>query len=445
MRILLSKMPGQHAILSPSSASRWLACTPSARVEQKFPENTSQAADEGTLAHALGELLIRNKNIGWILPKDFKSKLEAIKADKLYANEMMEYAENYAVFVMERFSEGQARSKDAILYLEQKLNLTRYMQEAFGTSDSGVIADGILDVVDLKYGKGVPVSAVNNTQMKVYALGVLEIYDMLYDIHTIRMTIYQPRLDSISTWEISYTELITWANNVLIPDAKLAFAGEGEFVPGNHCMFCRAKGICRALAEKNLEIEQYEFRKEDFLTPEDVADILTRANLFKNWLGGVEKYALAQALAGKNYPGFKMVRGKSNRIYSDEVKVAEILIKGHSIEENTIYAPKKLIGIGDMEKEIGKNAVFNWLSDYILKPQGAPTLAPEDDKRPAINSAESAATDFADIIEQNKAETADTDQSEKLFIDAAVNAPVEKPKRTRRKKSDPPLVEDLLS
>jgi hypothetical protein len=384
-----------HAILSPSGAERWLNCTPSVRLEQQFPDNAGQAAAEGTLAHALGELLLK-KELKLIKKFQFEKELAAIKANELYENAMFGHCEDYRDFVMERYYDAQSRTKDAVIALEQRIDLTEFIPEGFGTTDANIIADHILDVVDLKYGKGVPVSAERNKQMMVYALGALLAFDLMYDINTVRMTIYQPRIDNISTWEIQVKDLREWAETELRPRAKLAFDGAGEFMAGKHCRFCKARGACKANADFNLQLAKYDFKEADQLTSEDISDILDRAKIFRDWLNGVEDFALDQAVNhGKRWPGYKVVEGRSNRKYSSEEEVANVLI-GKGYKEELIYK-KKLLGITDMEAELTK-AIFNsLLSPLIVKPPGKPALAPLSDKRAEYRSAEAAAIDFAEV------------------------------------------------
>lgn len=384
-----------HAVLSPSGTERWFNCTPSVRLEQQFPDNAGVAAAEGTLGHTLGELLLKQAQ-KLIKKFQFEQQLAEIKANSLYDKSMMDHCENYRDFVLERLYDAKARTKDALLFLEQKIDLTEFIPEGFGTSDAIIIADGILDVVDLKYGKGVPVSAEGNKQMMVYALGALIAFDLMFDIHTVRMTIYQPRIDNVSTWEISVKDLREWAETELRPRAKLAFDGAGEFVAGKHCRFCKARGVCKANADYNLQLAKYEFKEAEMLKGEDISDILDRAKLFRDWLNGVEDYALDQAVNhGKKWPGYKIVEGRSNRKYSNEDAVAKVLTeKGY--KEDMFYE-KSVVGITKMEKALGKDVFTALLSPLIIKPTGKPALAPLSDKRPAFNSVEAAAIDFAEV------------------------------------------------
>lgn len=382
-----------HAILSPSGAERWLNCTPSARLELTFPDRAGQAAEEGTLAHSLGELLIKFK-LDRIKKFVFEQELQVIRDHRLYDHSMEEHAENYALYVLEQLAAAQAKTKDSILFTEQKLDLTSYIPEGFGTSDIVIIADGTMHVIDLKYGKGVPVSAVNNRQMRLYALGALVQFEQIYDISQVSMTIYQPRLDSISTWTIPVEELTSWAKDELIPRAALAFDGKGDFVPGKHCQFCKARAVCRAFADHNLVITKHEFKAPDLLEDEEVSDIMDRAKLFQNWLTSVEDYALDMAVNyNKQWPGYKVVEGRSNRKYMDESAVLTKL-KDNGFDLDKV-APREVLGITAMEKEVGKKSFGEMLAALIIKPSGKPTLAPLSDKRAAINSIETAKTDFA--------------------------------------------------
>lgn len=384
-----------HAILSPSGTERWFNCTPSVRLEQQFPDNAGVAAAEGTLAHSLGELLSR-KSLKLIKKYQFEQQLAVIKADELYDNSMMDHCENYRDFVLERLYDAQARTKDALIFLEQKIDLTDFIPEGFGTTDVVIIADGIMDVIDLKYGKGVPVSAEENKQMMVYGLGALNAFDLMYDIHTVRMTIYQPRIDNISTWEISVKDLREWAETELRPRAKLAFDGAGEFVAGKHCRFCKARGACKANADYNLVLAKHEFREADLLKEEEISDILDRAKLFTDWLNGVTDYALDQAVNhGKKWPGYKVVEGRSNRKYTSEEAVAKALTDS-GFKEEVIYE-KSILGIGKMEKAIGKDVFAALLTPLIIKPAGKPALAPLSDKRAEYHSNEAAAIEFAEV------------------------------------------------
>jgi hypothetical protein len=302
------------------------------------------------------------------------------------------------VFVLERFAEAQTTTKDAILLLEQSLDLTEYIPEGSGTADATIIAEPVLHIIDLKYGKGVPVSATENKQLMTYALGAYLEHRLLYDIHVIRMSIYQPRIDNYSTYEIGVSALLNWANDVLQPAAALAFAGEGEYKAGDHCRFCRARPVCRAAAEYNLELAKKDFKQAALLTDEEITFILDRADTFTSWLKSVQDHALDEALKGHKWPGYKLVEGRSVRVYSDDEKVAKAL-KNAGWTEDLIYN-RKVKGIGDLEKSLGKAEFKAILGSLVIKPKGKPTLASEDDKRPEWSSTNDAKDVFKEVLNE---------------------------------------------
>lgn len=374
----------QHALLSASSSHRWLHCPPSVKLEEGFEKTTSSFAEEGTLAHELGEITLRF-NLGEYTKRKYSSQLSKITENKLFSNDMPDYIDIYVNTCLEKVSEAKATTLDAIAIVEQKLDFSRWVPDGFGTGDFVIIADGTMEICDLKYGKGVMVSAINNPQMRLYALGAISQFELLYDIQSVRMTIIQPRLDSISTDEITVKELLKWAEDELKPKAQLAIKGEGEFCAGEHCKFCRAKAVCRARADKNMELAQYDFQKPPTLDNNDVGFILSRVDELTSWAKDVKEYALNQALKGEEFDGFKVVEGKSNRKWANEKAVGDILIE-QGFLENIIYT-KKLTGISNMESAIGKKEVNRLLGDYIIKPQGKPTLALATDKRAVFNPA----------------------------------------------------------
>ncbi|WP_099335827.1 DUF2800 domain-containing protein [Clostridium cadaveris] len=373
-----------HAILSASGASRWMACPPSARLEQGFENKTSEYAEEGTLAHELGELGLR-KALGEISTRKYNSEIKKIEAHELYSADMPDYVEIYTDTCIEKVSEAKAKTPDAVFKVEQRLDFSEWVPEGFGTGDFVIIADGTMEICDLKYGKGVPVSANNNKQMMLYALGAIQEFSFLYDIEKVRMTIIQPRLDNISTFEVMADDLLKWAEEYVKPTADLAFKGEGEFCAGDHCQFCRAKAVCKARADKNMELAQYDFQKQDTMDNNDIAFVLSRVDELVKWASDVKEYALEQALQGEEYEGFKVVEGRSNRKWSSEDKVGQILI-GEGFKESIIYTTK-LDGISKIESAIGKKEVQRLLGNYIIKPPGKPTLVPTSDKREPYNPA----------------------------------------------------------
>lgn len=379
-----------HALLAPSSASRWLACTPSAKMEDKFPSIDTPATIEGTRAHKWAEYkLCEAQGL-----KGGPEPVELYDGDP----EMEEHAENYADFVGGLVTLARANTPDAEVLTEVPLDLTAYVPEGYGTADAVIVGDGCLYVIDYKYGKGVKVSAEQNPQMKLYALGVLDIYEMVYGIETISMNIYQPRLGNISTCDITVAELKQWAEEVLKLAAEKAFAGEGELVTGSHCRFCRASAVCRQQAIESASLfERLSAKDTATLTNAEVAEVLTDREKIAAWLKSVEDYALRQALAGEEIQGFKLVAGRSVRRFSDADAVeARLLENGY--DAALIYKPRELLGISEMEKLVKKSNFMPLLGDLVIKPEGKPTLVPDSDNRPALSPTTSAINDFQSII-----------------------------------------------
>lgn len=384
-----------HALLSASGASRWLNCTPSAKLEDMHGEKTtSPYAAEGTLAHELSELFISHDLLKTISDDDFNLRFEEIMSNELFSDEMLDMVPVYVDYCTTEFLAAKEQNSFATLEIEQKLDLTEFVPESFGTADCVIINDDIIEVIDLKYGKGVPVYAQHNKQGMLYALGALRKYDTLYDIETVKITIVQPRINNISTWEISVEELLEWANSELKPKAELAFNGEGELVAGEWCKFCSVKNKCRALYEEQLKIAKYEFQDPEFLTDDEISDVLTRSPQFIEWINSVTEYAQKRAIEhNKIWPGFKLVAGRSIRKWADEDKVVEaIFSRLPEATEDQVFSTK-LKTITDIEKTFGKKRVAEILDDVIVKPEGKPTLVPNSDKRPALRI-EDAINDF---------------------------------------------------
>ena len=386
----------QHALLGASKAGQWINCPPSARLQESITENRSEYAEEGTAAHALAEIKLRRRillcNPGQ--RKTLDAKLDQFKTNKYYNQEMEQAITEYVELVGERFMAAKARSSDAVVLLEEKLDFTEWVPDGFGTGDVVLIADGVLEVIDLKYGKGVPVSARNNPQIRLYGLGAWWAYNYLYSINEVHMTIIQPRLDNVSTEVIPLGELIEWAESVVKPSAVLAFAGEGEFKCGDHCRWCKVKGNCRARADENMKALSYEFQDPALMALEEIGPILFIADQLKTWAKDIEDYAYDQALKGNPIPQWKLVEGRSNRAFTDkEVAKTKLLTAGY--EEVKILKPQELLGITDLEtKVLGKKVFKELLAELVIKPQGKPVLVPETDKRPELNSLEN---DFANI------------------------------------------------
>lgn len=377
-------MPKVHAILSASSSSRWINCPGSVALSEQCPTpEPSPYADEGTLAHSLAELKLR-ESIGEIGPEAFDKGLAKIRKNELYSGEMDEATDFYADTVIEAYA---AAGKDAALLIEQRVDFSEWVPQGFGTSDAVVIGSGMIQVIDLKYGKGIKVNAKGNSQLRLYGLGALALFSDLYDLQRARMTIIQPRLDHVSTDEISTNELLLWANDDVKPRAIMAMNGTDYTAVGDWCRFCPAKAVCRKRAEYNLELAREDFKEPGLLTDEEIGEVLQRADELKSWAADVADYALKAALDGNHFDGWKLVEGRSVRKYADEDKVAEALEKA-GFDEALLY-DRKLKGITEMEKMVGKKKFSAVLGDLIVKPAGAPKLAPESDKRPAINTAKS--------------------------------------------------------
>lgn len=383
----------KHALLSASGASRWLNCTPSARLEEKFEESAqSMYAAEGTLAHEFGDINLRFRN-GEISEKVFNTELKKLRKDPLYTNEMEEEVDKYVVYCMEVFNVAKQRTPDAVMLVEERFDFSHLVEQGFGTGDDSVIGDGVLDIIDLKYGKGVRVDAYNNPQLKLYASGALRAFELLYDIHTVRMHIVQPRLDHIDVFEMSADDLVSWGQREVRPQAVKAYEGKGVQKAGDWCKWCKVKAMCATLAAKNVKLAQHEFKDPHLLTDQQLVDVYKQQPMLVDWVNAVAKYLLDEALKGKQWPGYKVVEGRSNRRWLDEDKVIEALESEMFNEDD--YMTKKLGGITAIEKLVGKPNIGNILGDLIIKPPGAPTLVPKSDKRPAMGI-EQAKEDFKD-------------------------------------------------
>lgn len=384
-----------HALLSASGAHRWLVCTPSARLEEQFPEDreASSYAAEGTLAHELAEtelLFLLDK----IKLDDYVAQKNRIAESKFYSADMVDEVGKYVDYVRDAWKGAKQADKFAEIFIEDRLDLTAYIPEGFGTNDVVIISGSTLAVIDLKYGKGVRVKADENPQLGLYALGALEKHGFNYGIETVSMTIHQPRLNSVSVYTTEAKELEDWGELTVRPKAKQAFEGAGEYVPGDHCHFCKAAPRCRALAEKNLELAKYEFAEPSTLTDEELVSIYEKIDLLDKWAGKVSSYILSEALGGKPWPGLKLVEGRSVRQIADENAVKASLEAAGLAPDK--FMNFKLKGITDLTKLLGKADFDAVVGKYIIKPQGKPTLASADDPRPAITSLENHKNDFED-------------------------------------------------
>lgn len=367
-----------HAFLSPSASHRWLMCPPSAKLNAALPDQTSPYAKQGTDAHELCAYLVEKA-----LGRDVKDPTENLD---YYDEEMQMCAEGYAEFVMQELELARQTCPDTEVLIEQKVDFSKWVEGGKGTADCILLSDGTAEIIDYKNGLGVMVSSESeefggNPQLMCYSLGVIDMFDGIYNIDTIRMAIYQPRRDNLSVYEMSKADLLKWADEVLAPTAALAMKGEGEFKAGSHCQFCKCKATCRKRAEFNLEMAQYDFAMPDTLEDHEVEAILMKVDQLTSWADDVKEYALNQALQGKEYENFKVVEGRSVRKYTDEDAVA-FAVKDAGFDP----FEKKLLGITAMTSLLGKKKFEDLLGGMIMKPPGKPTLVPKSDKRPALKN-----------------------------------------------------------
>jgi len=321
-----------HALLSASGAHKWLKCTPSARLEETLPEGTSEYAEEGRLAHEIAELKLRKQFIEPMGMRTFNSRLKKLQANPLYKDEMLHHTDTYLEYVS---SITHSFTSPPYVAVEKQLDFSEYVPEGFGTGDCIIIHGDTLHVIDFKYGKGVPVSAEMNPQMQLYALGAYAAYSFLYPIANVKLAIVQPRVGEPSEWELPASDLLAWGESVK-PVARKAFAGEGDYVSGDHCRFCRARALCRARAEFNTALEEYHQMKPPLISNEEVGAILVRAQNLAKWVKDLEDYALSECLKGNDIPGWKAVEGRSSRQYVNQDEAFKLLIAS-GIDEALLY------------------------------------------------------------------------------------------------------------
>lgn len=369
----------EHAKLSASGSEKWMTCTPSARLEEQFSDEGSDFAREGTFAHAVFAQDLQ-RYLGRPLDPLPKALLHFDTPD------LRAHVKTAFDVAVEQIEEARARCKDPVILVEQRLDFSAWVTAGFGTGDLVIITDDLVVVLDLKFGKGISVSAENNSQMRLYGLGAYFELSHLYDIRRVRMTILQPRLDNWSSEELPVAELLGWAESHVIPRAKLAWAGEGAFVPGEHCTksFCKARFTCAARAEQGMALarESFSLVKPELLSQDQIAVVLEKADLAIDWLTDVKDYALKQAKKGVEYAGFKLVEGRSTRRYISADAVA-LRLQEAGIPVGVIFE-RSLLGITAMEAALTKKKFATLAGDLIEKPAGKPTLVPERDKRPAI-------------------------------------------------------------
>lgn len=385
-------MTQKHALLSASSAHRWLNCPPSARLEEKLPETNSDYANEGKLAHKIAELRLR-KFISPMGPKTYAAELKKLQADPLYQDEMLKYVDIYFNHIA-KIATGLPSMP--YIAIEKRLDYGAYAPEGFGTGDCIMIHSDTLYVIDLKYGKGVPVFAEWNPQMLLYALGAYEAYKLLYSIKNVILIIAQVRLeDGISQWQLSIDELLSWGESIK-QIAWQAYNGEGEFHTGEWCRFCRAKAVCRARSETYTALEDFAKKDIKLLSNSEIGELLHKARQLTEWAKDLEQYALTECLAGNEIPGWKVVEGRSNRQFTNIDEAFKLLIDA-GFDETILYE-RKPITLTEVEKLLGKNDFKMLLGKYVVKPPGKPTLVTIDDKREAITNRTSVIDDFGEVI-----------------------------------------------
>ena len=369
----------KHAYLSASASHRWLACPPSAKLCANILDQASEYAQQGTDCHELCAYLVE-KALG-------RDAIDPTENLTYYDAEMQNCAEEYRNYILEQIEATKEFCKDPQVMIEQRLDFSRWVENGFGTGDCVIVADEVLQIIDYKHGLGILVSAGDdehggNSQMMCYALGALEVFGDIYDINQIKMTIFQPRRNNISTYTINKDDLLKWADEVLAPTAQLAYIGKGEFNAGDHCTFCKVKATCRKRAEYNLELAKYDFEMPATLDDTEIAAILEKVDEMISWGNDIKDYALQQAQSGVHFEGWKIVEGRSNRKYTDENAVVDTV-------KDAGFDPyeKKLLGITAMSTLLGKKKFEELLGGLIYKPPGKPTLVPESDKRPAMNTA----------------------------------------------------------
>lgn len=386
-----------HALLSASGASRWMNCPPSARLEENVAEERNSIfANEGTLAHEFAEIGVKRDHNLMTLA-EYRAEYRKLVKHKLYSPEMDEYIQQYRDYIKERFAIARQLDPNADILVEERIDLTNYIPEGFGSNDCIIIYDGLIEVIDLKYGKGVKVDADDNSQLKLYGIGALEAQEMFFEMEDVCLTIIQPRLDHISSWEISVEDLKDWGENVVKPKAKLAFEGGGDKCSGDWCRWCRVQARCPALAKKAQDLVKKQFVNPDLLTAVELIEAREDFDSITTWINAVNDHLTKVALTGEQLPGLKLVEGRSVRKWKDEEKVAQTLLKENWAEE--IVYNKKIKGIGAIEKEMGKALFSQILGELIVKPQGKPTLVAESDKRKPFELEVDAKDVFKDELE----------------------------------------------
>ena len=376
-----------HARLNASSSHRWMMCPPSVKLSEQFADKPSPYAEEGTFLHELCELKL-HRYLGDMVPELIEEQYAEHRDNDFYSDEAESVTDEYVAFCIETIEAVRLSCPDPLIMVEHRLDYSEYVPEGFGTGDLVIVADGVIEVIDFKGGRGVRVDANRNSQLMLYGLGALLEFDPLYDIHTVRMTIVQPRLSNTSTYEITAQELILWAETEVRPKAILAYEGAGEFCAGEWCRFCKARYTCRKRSEYHMRLAENDFRQPDLLSDEEIADILPVADSLNSWVQDLLAYATQAAVNGKSWPGYKLVAGRTVRKYTSEAEV----IKAATEAGYTDIYKTTLLGVGDLEKRMGRKRFGEVLGKFIIKPAGAPTLVPETDARKPYSDA---ASDFS--------------------------------------------------
>ena len=376
-----------HATLSASSSHRWLMCPPSVKLSEQFEDKPSVYAEEGTFLHELSEMKL-HRYLGDMTPEAIEAQYAEHRDNDFYSDEAESVTDEYVDFCIETIEAVHASCPDPLILVEHRLDFSEYVPGGFGTGDLVIVADGVLEVIDFKGGRGVRVEADHNSQLMLYGLGALLEFEALYDIRSVRMSIVQPRLNNISTFEITADDLVLWAERDVKPRAQLATKGEGEFCAGEWCRFCKARHTCRKRSEYHMRLAERDFKQPDLLTDAEIIDILPVAESLNSWVQDIISYATQQAVGGKAWPGYKLVAGRSVRRYTSEAEV----IKAATEAGYTDIYKTSLLGVGDLEKRMGRKKFSEVLGRYVIKPVGAPQLVPESDPRKPYSDA---ASDFS--------------------------------------------------
>lgn len=384
-----------HALLGPSSAARWIACPPSVKLCEQFEDVESEYAKEGSLAHEIAELKVKKLIDPGLTSRKFTAAMKKLKDKELYQEEMQGYTDEYVEFIQEQM---YAYSITPHIAVEQKVDFSQYVSDGFGTADCILIADDTLHIIDFKYGKGVPVSVENNAQLLLYALGAYLAYEMIFPIEHIKMSIVQPRLNNIDTWECSLDYLLEFAK-IAQEKATMALKGEGDFNCGEHCKFCKAKAVCRERANANLELAKYEFKAADQLTLEEIGQILEKAKDLAKWADDLKDYALSESLKGNEVPGWKAVNGRGSRSFTNTDEAIRVLVNNGIAEE--LLFERKYLTLAQMEKTVGKKEFNSLVGDLIVMNVGKPTLVEASDKREAITNKIKAEDEFSVVEDIN--------------------------------------------